>query len=252
MACLSKTSISILNSDFFSEEFKYNSPFPHIEIDNFFSKKIADRLSKDFAPYHDSKWHYYNNTIENKKVINNWSYFPEMTYSVFQYLCSQDFIQLLSDFVGSELIPDFGLHGGGWHIHANGGNLNPHVDYSIHPKLKFQRKLNLIIYLSKELKPNHGAHFGLWSAKKNGNAIDKLEKTIFPQFNRAVIFDTTKNSWHGLSKKLEAPKNIFRKSIAIYYLEEKKEKTKKRYRALFHPRENEKGNKEVLKDIKCR
>jgi len=32
-------------------------------------------------------------------------------------------------------------------MHAAGGNLNPHLDYSIHPKMGLQRKLNVIIYL---------------------------------------------------------------------------------------------------------
>jgi hypothetical protein len=46
------------------------------------------------------------------------------------------------------LYPDPGLHGGGWHMHGAGGNLNPHLDYSIHPKSGLMRKLNIIIYLS--------------------------------------------------------------------------------------------------------
>ena len=47
------------------------------------------------------------------------------------------------------MIPDYGLHGGGWHLMHHKGKLNPHLDYFIHPKANLQRKYNLIVFLSK-------------------------------------------------------------------------------------------------------
>ena len=41
---------------------------------------------------------------------------------------------------------DIGLNGGGWHTHKRGGKLNTHLDYSLHTKLKLERKLNIINY----------------------------------------------------------------------------------------------------------
>ena len=49
-----------------------------------------------------------------------------------------------------------GLNGGGWHIHANGGKLNPHLDYSMYPKLPYQRKLNIIVYLQPNWEESWG------------------------------------------------------------------------------------------------
>lgn len=115
-------------------------------------------------------------------------------------------------------------------MHGAGGSLNPHLDYSIHPKLPLQRKLNLIVYLSQDLKETHGGHFGLWTGE---NSPDTLVKEIAPKFNRAIIFDTTQNSWHGLSRECVAPDGIYRKSIAIYYLTDLPEHADTRSRALF-------------------
>jgi hypothetical protein len=154
--------------------------------------------------------------------------------------------------VGVPLYPDPGLHGGGWHIHGSGGNLNPHFDYSIHPKVGLQRKLNIIIYLSSDLQDSHGGYLGLWSHDLEANQPKELVKSIQPKFNRAVIFDTTQNSWHGLSKPLIQPNGIYRKSLAVYYLTDPPPNVDKRERALFAPRDEQKGNKYVEELIQRR
>ena len=85
-------------------------------------------------------------------------------YSTFCYLNSTPFILKLKKITGiKKLYPDVGLHGGGLHIHGNGDKLNIHLDYSIHPKLKLQRKLNLIIYLGEGWDASWGGELHLSS-----------------------------------------------------------------------------------------
>ena len=62
---------------------------------------------------------------------------------------------------------------------------------------------------------------------------EELVKEIAPVFNRAVIFDTTQNSWHGLSRPLIQPNGVYRKSLAVYYLEDTVKDFDSRSRALF-------------------
>jgi Rps23 Pro-64 3,4-dihydroxylase Tpa1-like proline 4-hydroxylase len=206
-------------------------------------------LSSEFLSYEDPSWFYYKNQLEDKKALNDWNKFPLLTYMVFQELMALDFLKLLEGIIDGPLLVDHGLHGGGWHIHASGGNLNPHLDYSIHPKMEKLRKLNIIIYLSEELTNDHGGHLGLWSGT-NDNL--HLEKEIQPVFNRAIIFDTTQNSWHGMSRKLVQPNNIYRKSLAIYYLTDVGENFDSRNKALFAPRDDQKGDLSVQELIKIR
>ena len=116
---------------------------------------------------------------------------------------------------------------------------------------KLQRKINLIIYLSREFREIDGGHLGLWSSKEDGS-IDKLEKKISPKFNRAVIFDTTQNSWHGLVTKYNPKKGQYRKSLAVYYLTDSNKNSNKRMRALFTPRKNQINDKEIYKLIRKR
>lgn len=183
--------------------------------------------------------------LKIKNALNDWNSFPALTYKIFRELMSESFISILSRSLGVPLYQDPGLHGGGWHIHGSGGNLNPHFDYSIHPKVGLQRKVNIIIYISSCLKNVHGGHLGFWSHDSTNDAPGNLVKVVEPKFNRAVIFDTTQNSWHGMCTPLTQPEGIYRKSLAVYYLTDPPTDVDKRQRALFAPREDQRGDKYV-------
>jgi Rps23 Pro-64 3,4-dihydroxylase Tpa1-like proline 4-hydroxylase len=126
------------------------------------------------------------------------------------------------------------------------------LDYSIHPKLKLQRKLNLILYVTENWNPEWGGGLELWSHNNQTNRPDKKIKTLDNIFNRAVLFDTTQNSWHGFPEPLECPEGVYRKSLAVYYLTEPPEGTDPRPRALYAPTEEQENNPEILKLIEER
>jgi len=245
--------MNIFNWDNIEEGFKnFNNekPFRHSVVDNFLDDDFAKNLSKEIPNFDDEIWHEYNNAIEIKKTCNNWNLFPKLTYSFLTCLNSSHFIQKISSY--SDITPlysDDGLNGGGWHIHANGGKLNPHLDYSMHPKLELQRKLNLILYLQEDWQDSWGGHFGLYS---NGEPVKKLEKEIVPKFNRAVFFDTTEDSWHGLSQEVNTPNNICRKSIAVYYLTDPPSNVDRRGKALYSPTEDQKEDQKIADLIEKR
>ena len=228
-------------------------PFPHFVVENFFEDKVARQLEFEFPKYDDDIWFHYGNELEEKKLCNNWNVFPPLTYRVFSYLNSSEFVNRLSEVLFGDIIlePDYGLNGGGWHIHSRGGKLNTHLDYSLHPKLALQRKLNLIVYLNSHWAPEWGGSLGLWG-NESDSSPGNLIKEIEPKFNRAVVFDTTLNSWHGLPEPLCCPSDQFRKSIAVYYLVRASAGVDKRGKALFAPTENQKNNQDILDLIEKR
>ena len=228
-------------------------PFPHFIVDDFFEAEVAKALEAEFPNFDDSVWHEYGNAIEVKKVCNNWNAFPSKTYEAFSYLNSPVFVDFLSEclFGARKLYCDSGLNGGGWHIHSRGGKLNTHLDYSLHPKLGLQRKLNIIVYLNSAWKADWGGHLGLWD-NNNDVAPGDLIKEIEPKFNRAAIFDTTMNSWHGLPNPLRCPEDQYRKSLAVYYLSEPPIGVNSRGKALFAPTAEQQHDKDVLELIKAR
>ena len=245
-----------LNIDNFKQQaaaYGSEPPFDHVVIDNFFLPEVAETLSAEFPDFDDPVWHQYNNAIEVKKVCNNWNVFPVDTYNTFTMLNSAEFLELLGQTVVPQmkLYADPGLNGGGWHIHRRGGKLNTHLDYSLHPKLGLQRKLNIIIYLNKDWQKEWGGSLGLWS-NESSEKPGELSKSVWSKYNRAVIFDTTQNSWHGLPDPLQCPEAQYRKSMAAYFLCDPPKDVETRGKALFAPTAEQSGDDAVIELIKKR
>lgn len=251
---LTKEIINIQNLKKSFKTYEKGNPFPFCICDNFLNVKFLNNIVKEFPSYHEkNKWYEYNNPIEVKKTMNDWNKFGKNTYTFFSILNSEYFLNLLKKLSKNKfLYADPGLNGGGLHTHKKGGSLNRHLDYNIHPKINFQRKINFLLYVTNDWKKNYGGELGFWSQKKNEKKPDQLMQKITPKFNRAVFFDTTQNSWHGLVTKVNTPKNICRNSLAVYYLTKTPKKTEQRYKALFSPNKNQEKDKKVLKIIKDR
>jgi hypothetical protein len=234
------------------EPFRAAAPFNHVVINNFFEPQIARGLAEEFPSFDSNIWVEYNNAIEIKKVCNSWEKFPRLTYSIFAYLNSPEFVAKMSILVGEKLYPDPGLNGGGWHTHKAGGKLNTHLDYSLHPKLGLERRINLIVYVQPEWKPEYGGALGLWDASEDGKRPCELKVQIHCNFNRAAIFDTSQHSWHGLPEPVRSPEGINRNSIATYYLCGPRPGVSERGKALFAPYDSQAGNEEILELIRLR
>ena len=235
------------------QRYQNSAPFNHVVIDNFFQQHIAERLATEFPSYNNPGLGFYDNAIENKKVSNKWDKFPKLTYQVFTYLAREEFLRNMRELVDdTNLYMDIGLNGGGWHMHGRGGKNNVHLDYNIHPKLGEQRKLNIIIYLSPNWQPEWEGGLELWSHDPVNYAPKDLVKTVENKFNRAVIFDTTQNSWHGLPTELKCPEGTIRQSLAAYYVRPAPIGADPRGKALFAPTAEQKGNPEIEELIRQR
>ncbi len=148
---------------------------------------------------------------------------------------------ILGDLTGIKgLVSDPDLHGGGMHCSKKGGKLDIHLDYSIHPKMKMERRINLILYLSKDWKEEYGGALELWD-KDVQNRVQK----IMPVFNRAAIFNTSDISYHGHPDPITCPDNIARKSLALYYLTPPQEGITERFKAKFVARPQDPKDKEI-------
>jgi Rps23 Pro-64 3,4-dihydroxylase Tpa1-like proline 4-hydroxylase len=163
------------------------------------------------------------------------------------------FVEKIGKITGiTNLIADYGMHGGGWHMHQRGGKLNMHKDYSIHPKLGMERRINIIIYMTQDWKEEWGGGLEFWSHDKETNLPKECVTKVHNKFNRAVLFDTTQNSWHGLPQAIDCPENVYRKSLAIYYLSEARPEAQGHDRAYFAPHGEQINDPSVLELIRKR
>ena len=228
-----------------------SEPIDHLHIEEFLPDKEARALAGEFAAWQDASWHSYDNAIEHKKTCNTWNSFEAATYRYFLAVNSQAMCRALEEKFGMELVSDPGLHGGGQHFHSKAGILNPHLDYSLHPKLGMERRINVIYYLSDNHVEKDGGHFGLWGNQSSERPGD-LVKEYPPSFNSAVIFDTSQNSWHGISREYNPDGARFRKSLASYYMSQPRKGAPTRSRARFSARADQEETGELKELIAMR
>ena len=212
-----------------SYEFRNAKPFPHIVIDNFLPKKDAEQLRKSFPNAKNNIWvSPYRNINQYGKVgtknsdkfycLNDEIYFSLLEFN------SSTFLRFLEVLTGIEaLLPDPGFHGGGLHKILKGGILDIHTDFNEFKKIRLYRRLNALYYLNKNWNPSWGGQLELWdNSKANGG---KSIKSIAPIFNRLVIFETTKTSFHGHPNEWRS-NYCSRNSMSGFYYTSYKDKNK--------------------------
>lgn len=225
----------INNIDHYSNLYKTAKPFEYVIINNFFNEKYANMIYDNLpTPLDKNKnWHHYNNPIEQKYSLNNFNEY-ELIKNLYESLVSNDFIEKIQKITGiNNLENDPYLHGAGIHAYPNKGKLDMHLDYNIHPISGKERRINLIIYMNKDWKDEYGGKIELYDINKNKIVEES------PSFNSVIIFRTSDISYHGLPKPINCPENIFRKSIAIYYVSEARENLTKRFKAEYYPQLNQ-------------
>jgi Rps23 Pro-64 3,4-dihydroxylase Tpa1-like proline 4-hydroxylase len=190
-------------------------PFPHIVFDNFFDEGALNEILSEFPNELDKIGSKYNTNQERKSFSNNPDKLSAIINEFLNFTNSHKFINFINKLSGIErpLIPDPYLIGGGLHELKDGGFLNIHCDFNKHPSMNLDRRINALIYLNHDWKDQYGGALEFWD-KNMKNSIKK----ILPIFNRIVIFNTTKFSFHGNPEKVKlSDKSKSRKSIALYY-----------------------------------
>lgn len=115
----------------------------------------------------------------------------------------------------ADLLPDPHFTGGGMHQIVAGGILDVHTDFNFYSRLKLYRRLNVLIYLTKHWEPGYGGELEFWSDAPASGGV--CTKRIEPLFNRFVVFQTDKRSFHGHPNEWSAPAPLTRRSLAFYY-----------------------------------
>jgi hypothetical protein len=241
----------IHNISYLRNQFLSAKPFEHIIIDNFLEESYAEKLSELFPKLNDS-WHEYKNPIEVKYAFDNINSLPTELKNYFYYLSTNEITDIIKSITTiDDLQYDEYLHGAGIHLHPRYGRLNIHLDYEKHPYSGKERRLNIILFMSKDWNTNWNGANELW----NSDVSKCIAKTEI-KFNRAILFKTNDISWHGLPDKILCPENVFRKSLAYYYvspLNNKKLEHEYRKKAKFikRPQDEYNENMEKLYDIRA-
>lgn len=201
----------------FRQEYAGASPFPHIAIDGFLTEQVARRAISEFPAVDQRHWVNYVHVNEQKFSNTNTTNWPPTLRTIWQELSSRRFLDFLEALTGiGGLIPDETLEGAGLHQSLPGGFLNIHADFTVHPlKPNWRRRCNLLVYMNEDWFARYGGDLELWSRD-----MKTCERTIAPIGNRAVVFTTGSDTWHGHPEPLRCPQGRARQSLALYYYTE--------------------------------
>lgn len=196
------------------DEYRGNSPSPHIYLADFLEDTTARAIARDFPGPAAPGWTYYKHQNENKLGMTQRSMFPGVLGKTVDELNSPEFVEWLSNLTGiSGLVADPTLDGGGLHQASRGGFLNLHTDFTAHHyQQNWRRRVNLIVYLTLNWQDEWGGALEFW------NNASKCRAMRYPSlFNHAIIFNTDDRSLHGFPDPLTCPENTARNSLALYY-----------------------------------
>jgi hypothetical protein len=217
------------------KQFRQNMPFKHVVIEDFFTTEFCQKLLEEFPSFDEKLAMNENGDVGRKAVHEHVSDLGNSYKKLDEAIKSKDFIALIETYTGiSGLKYDPHYFGGGTHNNLEGQDLDPHVDFTHHPLSGQHRRMNLIVYLNKEWEKEWGGNIELHKNPRLEPSQDEIV-SVEPLFNRAVIFETNNISWHGFPR-ISLPddkKNLSRKSFALYYYTDSREKKIKPHSTIY-------------------
>ena len=194
----------------YKDIYKNNTPFPHIRLENLFSIDLMEDVVKDIYKNKDTE-------IFCNKMCTRGSDFSDLGKSVVKltdYLVSNECVDFLRDLTEiDDLYSDKTWYGAGVNFEPRGSHLEPHTDFNF-IDITGWRRVNLLLFLSKDWKKEWGGQNELGYRNKDGEYV--CDKTYNPDFNTAVIFSTSDISYHGFDI-VRCPKDQARVVITSYY-----------------------------------
>lgn len=131
---------------------------------------------------------------ERKKTLTDLSNRPSILSAATYALQAAPVVSSIAELVGFQhIVPDPTLYAAGLSMMSKGDFLNPHLDNSHGADRNLYRRLNLLYYVSPGWRAENGGNLELWD-----EAV-RAHRTITAQFNRLVVMETNKHSWHSVS-----------------------------------------------------
>ncbi|MFJ9450883.1 2OG-Fe(II) oxygenase [Herbaspirillum sp. NPDC101397] len=132
---------------------------------------------------------------EKKRTSANLDAYDPILGAITHAFQDEKVVNLVADIVGLKKIePDPKLYAGGLSMMFEGDYLNPHIDNSHDANRERYRRLNLLYYVSPDWSLENGGNFELWDDART------TPKTLTSHFNRLVVMETNKISWHSVSQ----------------------------------------------------
>ena len=180
----------------------------HFVLDNVLPVDIVTKLFESFSSldiYHTQD-SFRQKKLTFAKLDQLQSNLPNLITDAFQSREVIDEIEKITEI--NDLEGDPSLYAGGISRMDKGHFLNPHIDNSHDANRSRYRRLNILFYVTPNLNQADGGNFELWDSKI------KTPLKIPSLFNRLVVMETNKTSWHSVDPVLS---DVRRCCVSNYY-----------------------------------
>lgn len=165
----------------------------HFVIDDFLPESIALQIYDAFPKGGDG-FHDRESFREKKRTSAHLSQYSPILADITYAFQDAAVVAKVADIVDfNQIEPDPSLYAGGLSMMFKGDFLNPHIDNSHDAQRVRYRRLNLLLYVTPEWRAENGGNFELWDDAR------RVPKTLVSKFNRLVVMETNKTSWHSVS-----------------------------------------------------
>lgn len=188
-----------------ARQFATAAPFPHLVLDGLWPEERLRAAAAEFPPGDDPRWTTYPDPREHGKRAGDARLWGPATRAVFKTARSPQTCAALESLTGIAPLAADDV-GGGMHMTGEGGHLDLHIDFNLHPTQPLERRLNMLIFLNEE-----------WDAAWGGVLCLGVDRDVevLPVLGRTVIFACSDASWHGHPDPIVG--DHWRKSLACYY-----------------------------------
>tara|TARA_Y100000768_G_scaffold296196_1_gene230009 strand:+ start:1720 stop:2535 length:816 start_codon:yes stop_codon:yes gene_type:complete len=168
----------------------------HFIIDDLLPKDICENIYDEF-PRKDDIFFQRKSFREKKKTCAKLKGLSSILSDITYAFHDQRILNLITEITNiNKLEPDKNLYAGGLSVMTEGDYLNPHIDNSHDMHRDKYRRLNLLYYVSKDWSYQDGGNLELWDENL------RIPNVITSKFNRLVVMNTNKKSWHSVNKVL--------------------------------------------------
>lgn len=166
-------------------------PFRHWVIDGVVPEPVHAAALAAAPPAGSPAWVRYANELEQKWAAR--ADFAPPVADLFADLSEWPWLALLERLTGiGGLRSDPDLWGAGVHRSDPGDHLQPHVDAAVHATRGWDRRVNVIVYLNSEWRPEWGGATELYWPDGG-----KVAAAVLPAPGRVLVWEAGDAAYHG-------------------------------------------------------
>jgi Rps23 Pro-64 3,4-dihydroxylase Tpa1-like proline 4-hydroxylase len=168
-----------------------DTPTKYAVIDDLLAPEDARSIYEAFDP---AQFDRRDSFRERKSTSSRFDEVPSILRDITFAFQQPEVVNLIGDaIVKGGVSADPTLYAGGLSMMERGDFLNPHIDNSHNGGRTHYRRLNLLYYVTPDWRVEDGGNLELWDVQV------RRPVTIFSKFNRLVLMETNRWSWHSVS-----------------------------------------------------